>query len=260
MIVQNIIDTVAEIKEQLQLELNHPYVKRFIHHPIIDEDKILYLCSFLQHISVEEEQLKVYVVSVMLVQIALDTHDLVSTNPVKNDHQLLQERQLTVLAGLYYSSLYYYYLSKNGSLQLMNETATAIKNINVEKMKYYKRQFQSVDDMMRSLFIIETALIESVCSHFKEEEWKLLLTHAAFVKRLIHEKMVYTNYGTSKLFDQLKCCLSIHTNDEHQHMIETVEKYINESRQTIERLNSSLHFNEKLKLNLDQLIRSTGDN
>lgn len=257
MIVQNIIDTVAEVKEQLQLELNHPYVQRFIHHPIIDEDKLLYLCSFLQHISVEEEQLKVYVISVMLVQIALDTHDLVSIKPINNDHQLLQERQLTVLAGLYYSSLYYYYLSKNGSLQLMDETASAIKNINIEKMKYYKRQFHSVDDVMCSLFVIETALIESVCSHFKEEEWKLLLTHAAFVKRLIHEKMVHINYGTSKLFDQLKSCLSIHTNDEHQNAMETVEKYIDESRKTIERLNSSLYFNEELRMNLDELIRST---
>ncbi|HWO95018.1 MAG TPA: heptaprenyl diphosphate synthase component 1 [Bacillus sp. (in: firmicutes)] len=257
MIVQNIIDMVAEVKEQLQLELNHPYVKQFVHHPMIDEDKLLYLCSFLQHISVEEEQLRVYVVSVMLVQIALDTHDLVSIKPVKNDHQLLQERQLTVLAGLYYSSLYYNYLSKNGSLQLINETASAIKNINVEKMKYYKRQFQSADDVMQSLFVIETALIESVCSHFKEEEWKLLLTHAAFVKRLIYEKRIHINYGTSKLFDQLKSCLSIHTNDECQNVMETVEKYINESRKTMEHLSSSLYLNEELKMNLDELIKST---
>lgn len=257
MIVQNIIDTVAEVKEQLQLELNHPYVNRFVHHPMIDEDKLLYLCSFLQHTSVEEEQLKDYVVSVMLVQIGLDTHDLVSIKPVKNDHPLLQERQLTVLAGLYYSSLYYYYLSKNGSLQLMNETASAIKNINIEKMKYYKQQSHSMDGVMHSLFVMETALIESVCSHFKEEEWKLLLTHAAFIKRLIHEKTAYINYGTSKLFDQLANCLSIHTNDEHQNVMETVEKYITDSRKTIERLNSSLYFNKELKINLDELIRST---
>jgi heptaprenyl diphosphate synthase len=258
MIVQNIIDIVAEVKEQLQIELNHPYVKRFIHHPIIDEDKLLYLCSFLQHASVKEEQLKVYVVSVMLVQIALDTHDLVSTEPVMNDQHLLQERQLTVLAGVHYSSLYYYYLSKNGFIQFMRETASAIKIINVEKMKYYKQEFQSVDDMMNSLFVIETALIQSVCSYFRNEEWKRLLAHALFIKRLIYEKRVYINHGTSRLFNWLRSYLYIHKGD-HQDMLEIVESYINKSRKIIDDLNSSLHFNEQLKMNLNQLIMSTSN-
>jgi heptaprenyl diphosphate synthase len=257
MIVQNIIDTIADVKEQLQLELNHPYVRQFIHQPMIDEDKLLYLCSFLEHIPVEDKQMKIYAISVMLVQIALDTHDLVSIKSVKNDPQLLQERQLTVLAGVYYSSLYYHYLSKSGSLQLMNETASAIKHINVEKMQYYKQSDQTANDIMNSLFVIETALIESVCSHFQEEEWKLLLTHAVFVKRLIHEKKLHLKDGTSELFDRLNGCLATETDGGEQNSpAAVVERYLNKSKTVIEQLEHSLCLNESLKNNLHELLKN----
>ncbi len=37
MSVKTIYDIVANMKEQLHVELSHPYVKKYIHHPRIDD-------------------------------------------------------------------------------------------------------------------------------------------------------------------------------------------------------------------------------
>ena len=110
MSVKTIYDIVANMKEQLHVELSHPYVKKYIHHPRIDENRLLYMCSFLDTLSMEEEK-RTALCYLEVGSNRLDTHDLVSTQNVSGNEGKLDQRQLVVLAGDYYSGLYYYYFS-----------------------------------------------------------------------------------------------------------------------------------------------------
>ncbi|WP_239421969.1 heptaprenyl diphosphate synthase component 1 [Bacillus sp. CGMCC 1.16541] len=244
--MQNIYDTVANMKEQLQVELNHPYVKQFIHHPEIDEDKLICICSFLDSISVEEREKSKYVLPIMLVQIALDTHDLVSIQTIGNNESLLKERQLTVLAGDYYSGLYYYYLSRSEQIELIKEVASAIKHVNVSKIKLYQNDTTDVKDIMVNFRTVEAALVNCLCDYFKREEWKELLEHVILISSLLRELRREEEEAPSLLLQVL---------EQEENVEEIVLSQVRESASVIERyLQGQVNLNAQFKDYLYELL------
>ncbi|WP_051239647.1 heptaprenyl diphosphate synthase component 1 [Pontibacillus halophilus] len=162
MAVQNNELTIKELKDSIQYQLKHPYVAKFIPEPVINEDKIVFLTSIVSGVDrLSEEQKRKYVIATMLVQIALDTHELVTVSSDGENEELRKSRQLTVLAGDYYSGLYYYLLSKIGDVSMIQTLATAIKDINEYKMKLYNDQL-NIGQMVEYLRDIESLLIRRV--------------------------------------------------------------------------------------------------
>src|SRR5699024_3634853 len=91
----------------------------------------------LNNINMPVKKKEKYMITTMLVQIALDTHDLVTDK--KNDTveplSVESTRQLTVLAGDYYSGLYYLLLAEIEDYQLIHALAIAIKEITELKLR-----------------------------------------------------------------------------------------------------------------------------
>lgn len=199
--VQNIYDTVADMKKQIHAELSHPYVQKFIHHPTVDENKLLYVCSFLTTLSLEQQKWSRCALSVMLVQTALDTHDLVSTQNVDSEGKQLHERQLTVLAGDYYSGLYYYYLAQTGQIDLIKVIASSIKEINIAKIHIYHNHTKDLQDMMTNFFTVESSLISSLCDYFNCSEWQELLEHACRLNAISTQLTKLEQHEPSILLD-----------------------------------------------------------
>lgn len=73
----------AGIREKLMVKLRHPYFINYIEEPFIDEEKIALLYGALKGANLHIEQIEHYVVTIMLVQIALDTHERVSNKSGK---------------------------------------------------------------------------------------------------------------------------------------------------------------------------------
>src|SRR5699024_9056388 len=96
--------------------MKQPYVEKHIHKPFIDSDKMMFLAEGCQDMDQKDKEKKQIIIMVMLVQCALDTHELVQVN---NDYMLSEtEKQLAVLAGDYYSGLYYALLSEHGQIRI----------------------------------------------------------------------------------------------------------------------------------------------
>ena len=132
----------AGIKEKLMEKLRHPYFINYIEEPFIDEEKIALLYGALKSANLHIEQIEHYVVTIMLVQIALDTHERVSNKAGEEEIEFHKCRQLTVLAGDYYSGLYYYLLSMNRDIVLIRALAEGIKEINEHKIMLYQKRMK----------------------------------------------------------------------------------------------------------------------
>jgi len=111
--LRDIRTKLTAFKEQLEQKVFHPYLLNYIQTPMVDEDKLLLLISIMDQLGLSGKEMKNYALPTMLVQIALDTHENVSNQDAsEQDDTQLQSRQLTVLAGDYYSGLYYALLAE----------------------------------------------------------------------------------------------------------------------------------------------------
>jgi len=158
---------IAYFKKQIKQKMKHTYLHEFIEKPTIDEEKLFILNSMMDRAILSPEQKEQYIISTMLVQMALDTHDLVPVNNTSDTQPESQiSKQLTVLAGDYYSGLYYFLLSEIDDFAMIHTLATAIKEINEYKMNlYYQDKWKTTDDIMFTIKKIETLLFSHVSAH-----------------------------------------------------------------------------------------------
>ncbi|MBJ3790107.1 heptaprenyl diphosphate synthase component 1 [Bacillus cereus] len=197
----------AGIKEKLMEKLRHPYFINYIEEPFIDEEKIALLYGALKSANLHIEQIEHYVVTIMLVQIALDTHERVSNKAGEEEIEFHKCRQLTVLAGDYYSGLYYYLLSMNRDIVLIRALAEGIKEINEHKIMLYQKAHETTDDIMKSIVTIESALLQKTCDHFHLSHWKPFITYVLGGNRLQKEIQLYADKQHSPVFQAMQDAL-----------------------------------------------------
>lgn len=197
----------AGIKEKLMEKLRHSYFINYIEEPFIDEEKIALLYGALKSANLHIEQIEHYVVTIMLVQIALDTHERVSNKAGEEEIEFHKCRQLTVLAGDYYSGLYYYLLSMNRDIVLIRALAEGIKEINEHKIMLYQKAHETTDDIMKSVVTIESALLQKTCDHFHLSHWKPFITYVLGGNRLQKEIQLYADKQHSPVFQAVQDAL-----------------------------------------------------
>ncbi|WP_243521353.1 heptaprenyl diphosphate synthase component 1 [Bacillus pseudomycoides] len=198
----------ADIKEQLLAKLRHPYFINYIEEPFIDEEKVVLLYAALKSANLHKEQIDHYVVTIMLVQIALDTHERVSNKADKETSGFHKRRQLTVLAGDYYSGLYYYLLSMNCDIVLIRALAEGIKEINEHKIMLYQKAYQTVDEVIGSMMKIESALLQKTCDHFHVSYWKPFIAYVLGRNRLQKEYQLHAERQNAPVFQAVQATLS----------------------------------------------------
>src|SRR5690625_6228516 len=124
-----------QLKGVLEAKIRQPYVEQIIQKPFIDEDKLVIANFLFKNQSISIAKRERYIITMMLIQIALDTHELI---PGKYDKAISnEEKQLSVLVGDYYSGLYYFLLSEIYDIEMIQLIASSIKEINEQKMKLY---------------------------------------------------------------------------------------------------------------------------
>lgn len=190
--LQDLVVHLAKLKKDLEEKLEHPFLVKHLPSPKIDEDKLLLLCAIFDEMDLSDEVKRSYIMTAMFVQIALDTHDNVTTNLHINSEEFVQ-RQLTVLAGDYFSGLYYLLLSEIKDIKMVRTLAMAIKEINEHKIRLYHEHNLKLPSLMSSLQIVETSLFQHVANHFKLNSHKAFSIDFLTYKRLSHEKFQQVN-------------------------------------------------------------------
>lgn len=241
--LQDIMVKIAECKEQIEKKINHSYLQKYFSAPTIDEDKLLLLLSIYEDTQLPIEKVENYVVTTMLVQLALDTHEMVPKNTNRNTTETFKHQQLTVLAGDYYSGLYYYFLSQTDDIQFIRALAEGIKDVNEHKIYVYHNEMTKIDKLINSIIEIEISLIRKIFNVLYYKKWEDFSEKFLILKRLIHEREIIKENGTSFIFEAMKQVLFINKNgksmidkEQETYLLHVYDKYIEQIKKQVEKL------------------------
>lgn len=161
---------VETIKSDIKQQLHHSFLQQYVDIPEIDGEQVSLLFYMLQDSHCPPEHVSDVVTAVMAVQTALDTHDFVDGYMFRHDHSK-KSRQLTVLSGDYYSSLYYYLLARIDNVALIAVMADAIQSINEHKMCLHTYKDESLEMMIEHIQVRESLLFQKVAQFYKGYIW-----------------------------------------------------------------------------------------
>src|SRR5690625_4439985 len=175
------------LKFKIENKIRHSYVEKYIQKPLIDLEKLTILQYLYKATEIPLNKKQHYITTIMLVQIALDTHELVPRNG--SSYMNETEKQLSVLAGDYYSGLYYLLLSEIEDIEMIQLLASAIQQINEQKMVLFYENVHSIDEFIHTLKNIESILFTKVANHL-EHSYSInpVIKELLLINRLYKEK------------------------------------------------------------------------
>lgn len=219
-----------KLRSLIEDKIQHDYLDNIIKKPAIDEMKLGLLYTIMKQSKLPESKKEQYILSTIFVQMALDTHQTV---PIKNDgdeSSLKQKsRQLTVLAGDYYSGLFYSLLSDTEDFPVIHILATAIKEINEYKMRFYYNGIGTIDEAINLLMKIESLLVSRILSHVNAIPDPAIIENIIILNALLRERNLVINNDSSSLLENLAISLG-----SEQNLLDKLEPIIDEKIKFIE--------------------------
>ncbi|RKQ37664.1 heptaprenyl diphosphate synthase [Oceanobacillus halophilus] len=219
--------------KQIEDKINHQYIEQIVGKPHIDESKLVILANLVgRHPSLSEIEKEKLVITAMLVQIALDTHEQVPTwfkPDISNKEQ--ERNHLRVLAGDYYSGLYYLMLSEIDAFDLIRTLASAIKEINEYKMKLYYLDYNFNGEYIDIVKKIEALLIYYVADYVNDSSLNELVGEWLIINRLYNEKQNIEDHKESTLLNKW-----LHNNSNYTSFISHANSIIQTKTDTLNEL------------------------
>lgn len=162
------------IKEQVWKNLKHEFLTKNLEFAPIRDKQIDCLVEILKNVGLEDSEIVSIATSTILVQVGLDTHDLIHA---ENSDSLL-DRQLRILGGDLASGYFYKILAEINSSSLIVGIAEGIKEINVLKVK--KLQSEKSDEIAALTYELDTKLICKIIENFGNLEANKVILNQHF--------------------------------------------------------------------------------
>ncbi len=210
----------TEIKEQFIEKTNDSFVQSIINHPAFNEEAAYILTACLVSKGFPEEEIQYKILATLLIQTALNTHDQVGN---EDELQPLINKQLTVLAGDFYSGLYYKILADQNDIGFIRMIAKGTQEVNENKIRFIQMDYNHIDEFIDIIRNIETSIAQKVCDFVQAAPWKPLISNLLLFIRLLTEKRNWVHSQISTIFDSFrKLLFSMETSQLTQHQ----DKYV----------------------------------
>ncbi len=220
--------TVDSIANYLKVKMRHEYLEQYVDIPTLDRDRILMLVLPFEDQDRSKDEMNQIVSSVLLVQTALDIHE-----NFNNKKTSLKERQLSVLAGDYYSGLYYLLLSQSNEIPLITELAKGIRSINEKKVFIFENEHLNVDDFLMDIKNVENGLMEPYFQYMNREDLHNLSGEFLLLRKIVKEKENLMIHKTTIFSETIRRILKKQTADRYvnfETVIELLEEKISQSQ------------------------------
>lgn len=158
------------IQDKITTEMQLPFLQGEIVQPIISNQWLYTLSLILSKSNKTEDEKVQYGVAIAFIQMALNLHDQVSLSDKDETRDDDNTRQITVLAGDYFSGRYYSILASLNDTPLIFHMANAIRLINENKVLLELNQNLNKNQVNESISILETHILKVVCEYLEVEE------------------------------------------------------------------------------------------
>ncbi|MCZ8512937.1 heptaprenyl diphosphate synthase component 1 [Paenibacillus filicis] len=160
------------IPEIARKYMEHDMIQKHTDLPVFPDFRTRLLYAFLNKHSELAGHSELYALVTSLVQLGLDTHDMVSVNNDRKEQRAARSRQLKVLAGDYFSSCFYQLLSHAGQIDLIGKLSGAICEANRLKMNLYllmKQLKLTADEYIRQTVEVKSQVFLSFAALLEEK-------------------------------------------------------------------------------------------
>ncbi|MFC4404347.1 heptaprenyl diphosphate synthase component 1 [Gracilibacillus xinjiangensis] len=185
-------------KKLIHNNIKQDYLSAYLEKPYVEEYKLIALNT----VTPDHTQKDEYIVSTMIVQMALNTHDQISKTIPRRDKHLMKKQQLTVLAGDFYSGIYYHLLAKAKDISFVRILAKGINELTQQKAMVFYKEYDQLETFLSEYEKIETVLLKKVAIYFDVEQGIEYLCKWTIYKKLQLEWWSLKN-GQNTSFQQL---------------------------------------------------------
>ncbi|RSL33819.1 hypothetical protein D7Z54_09010 [Salibacterium salarium] len=190
--LQQSLHEVHIIENEFRKVTTHPYLLQYIDDVDVEEDIIYFLLEIMQYSTLSPSDKREQILSALLVQAAFKTHDRVQSHN-ENEPEQKKTRQLTVLAGDFFSSLYHAMLVKEVHSGIIPVFSNAIQIINEEKMRLHFNDIHTEKELMNRLYAVEGSFLSEIATYYGELELGSLAEVFFLLKKLIDEQKPANN-------------------------------------------------------------------
>ncbi|MBK3496719.1 heptaprenyl diphosphate synthase component 1 [Viridibacillus sp. YIM B01967] len=178
----NIDNKIQELQTNILMQLHHRTLLKYTGQPIVENETLFYLLlPFLNGEKWTNEQDEV-ATTIGMIYTALHAHDQIDEVDATSKGQ-----QLTVLAGDFYSGMYYQMLSKIPNIALIRLLSGGVVDISEKKTAVYEPTIRPIADWLHTLTVIESKSIEQFMKHYHFDQYIPLMQQALVLNRLAYE-------------------------------------------------------------------------
>lgn len=179
---QYIQHTIEQFKSKILVYVRHRTLRRYTGEPELRDDRLFFLLLPFLNGNQWDDEHEQSAISVAVIYSALAAHD-----QIKELNASSKSQQLTVLAGDYYSGLYYQMLARLANVELIRSLSNGIIEISERKASFYADVKQSFEEWMISIQTIESLSIEQYYEHFEFDQYKPFVRRGMLIHRIAHE-------------------------------------------------------------------------
>lgn len=155
---------VAKERLRMQLEqyMEHPFAKEHVEPIIVEEIYLDFICEILEKKKIPEVIGLKYGCAILLAHLALNIHDELDRRNMRQ-----AEKQLMILIGAYYTSLYYELLCDVKDEAFIYRMAKGIASQSEARMQFVQESFEGVSSFLKQKAEIDWIIFAEALEEFQ---------------------------------------------------------------------------------------------
>lgn len=148
----------STLLEEINRACRQPFLDKVIGRPVINPLRVSALMLAFTDEERKSEQVQKLMQAAVLIGLAMDVHDAIPSVT----KEITQKNQLIVLAGDYFSGMYYRTLAEAGYVHWVGVLAGAVKRVNEAKTSLHRYQLETKEAILNAVAVIEGDIIGAV--------------------------------------------------------------------------------------------------